>query len=151
MADNSRLRAILLLAAVFVAGGIVGAALARTFPSRPAPESRRGFSGSVSSTPENERIPTPLENLGLTDDEKTRLRAIAKRWRPRASESIDEVRRRVAELENGMFAEMLCELPEEKRDRYLVELQQSGMEQSVVDKRFALVRQNRCKEVSGAP
>lgn len=150
MGDNSRLRAVLLLAAVFVAGGVVGAAIARAFPSRPALESRHGVSGSVSTTPENERIPTPLENLGLTDDEKTRLRAIAKRWRPRASESIDEVRRRVADLENGMFAEMLCELPQQKRDRYLAQLQESGMDQATIEKRFTLVRQNRCGEVSSA-
>jgi hypothetical protein len=148
MLDNSRMRAILLLVGVFVAGGVVGAAIARAFPSRPPLELRRR---TVSTTPENERIPTPLEDLGLTENEKTHLRAIAKRWRPRASESIEEVRQRVADLENGMFAEMLCELPQDKRDRYLAQLQANDMDQTIIDKRFALVRANRCGEVSGEP
>ncbi len=68
---------------------------------------------------ESERIPLPLEMLGLTSDERARLHAIARRWRPRSANEFEDVRRRVADIENGMFAEMLCALTPEQRDRYL--------------------------------
>src|SRR5262249_48112544 len=97
--------------------------------------------------PESERIPLPLELLGLTGDERTRLHAIARRWRPRADSEFNEVRRRVSEMENGMFAEMLCALTPEQRDKYLKLVEGQHYDTTTVNKRFAIVRANRCSEV----
>ena len=147
MGADNRVRAIALLVVTFVAGAITGAAVwPRVEPRQP--EQRRGFVGRIE--PESERIPLPLETLGLTSDERTRLHAIAGRWRPRAANEFEEVRRHVSDMENGMFAEMLCALTPEQRDRYLQLTQTQHYDTAVVNKRFALVRANRCAEVSDA-
>jgi hypothetical protein len=140
MGADTRARAIVLLIATFAAGAIAGAAVwPRVAPGR---TERR-----VSREPESERIPLPLELLGLTSDERTRLHAIARRWRPRADSEFNEVRRRVSDMENGMFAEMLCALTPEQRDKYLNLLQGQHFDTTIVNKRFAIVRANRCTEV----
>lgn len=143
MLDSSRTRALLILVAVFVAGGVVGAAVMRSFPIAPAPESRRNVRGTV----EADRIPLPLEQLGLSEEETNRLHAIARRWRPRANGAVDDMRHAVSDLENGMFAEMLCALTQDQRDRYLAQLSANQFSEDIINKRFALVRANRCGEV----
>ena len=139
MFGNSRTRAVLLLLVTFIAGGVAGAAIARVAP---AVAERRG-GGEM----DNERIPTPLISLGLSDDETARLHAVARRWRPKAGEELRKMRRQVSELENGMFAEMLCVLSPNKRDAYLRQLESNGYARELIEKRFALVRANRCGEV----
>jgi hypothetical protein len=91
-----------------------------------------------------DQIPTPLIQLGLTPDQETRLHDIARRWRPRAATQLSEVRERVSELENGMFADMLCVITPPQQDRYLALLQESHAPQSLIDKRFANVRAKTC-------
>src|SRR5438477_11070192 len=103
MLGNSRTRALLLLLATFTAGGVAGAAIARSWPGRAEVK-------QSASEQDDARIPTPLTWLGLSDSETVKLRAVARRWRPKASAELREMRRQVAELENGMFAEMLCVL-----------------------------------------
>jgi hypothetical protein len=139
MFGNSRTRAVLLVLVTFIAGGLVGAAIARSFPAIV----ERRLPGDVDA----ERIPTPLVQLGLSDDETARLHAVARRWRPKASEELRKMRRQVSELENGMFAEMLCVLTPAKREEYLHQLQNKGYPRELIEKRFALVRENRCGEV----
>jgi hypothetical protein len=143
MGADTRARAVALLIATFVAGAIAGAAI------WPRVEPRRG-EVRASREAESERIPMPLEMLGLTSDERTRLHGIARRWRPRSANEFDEVRRRVADMENGMFAEMLCALTPEQRDRYLKMLQGQQYDTTIVNKRFSIVRANRCAEVTDA-
>ena len=140
MVDSSRARAALLLAVTFVVGGLAGAALDRVMVRR---EPRREPRVAVDA----DRIPVPLEVLGLTSDEEARLHAIARRWRPRASNELDSVRHRVSDMENGMFAEMLCVIRPELRDRYLQSLRANRFSQEIIDKRFALVRANQCGTV----
>lgn len=140
MLDSSRARAAILLVVTFLVGGIAGVAVDRTMLRG---EPRRGTAIGVDA----DRIPVPLEMLGLTDTETTRLRAIARRWRPRANTELDSVRHRVSEMENGMFAEMLCAIRPELRDRYLQQLRTSNFPQELIDKRFALVRANQCASV----
>jgi hypothetical protein len=145
MGADNRARAVVLLLATFVAGVITGAALwPRLEPSR----AEMRVAGSGRGEVESERIPVPLEMLGLTGDERTRLHAIARRWRPRAANEFEEVRRHVSDMENGMFAEMLCALTPDQRDRYLKLTQSQHYDTTIVNKRFALVRANRCAEVS---
>lgn len=147
MGADNRARAVALLLATFVAGAITGAAF------WPRLEPRRGemrVAGAGRGEVESERIPVPLEMLGLTGDERARLHAIARRWRPRAANEFEEVRRHVSDMENGMFAEMLCALTPDQRDRYLKLTQSQHFDTTIVNKRFALVRANRCAEVSDA-
>lgn len=139
MFGNSRARAALLLVVTFLAGGVLGAAVSRALPAF----LERRNSGEL----ENDRIPTPLVMLGLSDNETARLHVIARRWRPKASNELREMRRQVSELENGMFAEMLCVLTPAKRDEYLHQLQNNGFPAELIEKRFTLVRANRCGEV----
>lgn len=143
MSANTRARAIFLLIATFAAGVITGAA------AWPRVEGRRaGWRAGLE--PESERIPVPLELLGLTDGERTRLHAIARRWRPRADSEFNEVRHRVSEMENGMFAEMLCALTPEQQQKYLEMTQTEHYDTATVNKRFAIVRANRCGGVPGS-
>ena len=139
MLGNTRGRALLLIVVTFVAGALVGAAATRSFPSMLEHRDTREM--------EEDRIPTPLVQLGLSDGETERLRAIARRWRPRASAELREMRRQVSELENGMFAEMLCAIAPAKREAYLQQLEKNGFPRELIEKRFALVRANRCGEV----
>lgn len=140
MLDSSRARAALLLVVTFLVGGLAGAAVDRVLPRV---EPRRGEHAGVDAG----LIPVPLEVLGLTTDEQVRLHAIARRWRPRANAELDSVRHRVSEMENGMFAEMLCVLRPEVRERYLRSLHANNFPQELIDKRFALVRANQCGTV----
>ena len=140
MLDSSRARAALLLVVTFIVGALAGVAADRTILRvGPRREQRIGVSDN--------QIPVPLEMLGLTSDERTRLEAISHRWRPRANTELDSVRHRVSEMENGMFAEMLCVLRPELRDRYLQQLKANKFPQELIDKRFALVRANQCGTV----
>ena len=142
MLDSSRARALLLLIVTFIVGGLAGIAIDRTLiRAEPRRESR------VGSGVDADRIPLPLEVLGLTSQEQSRLHAIARRWRPRSSAEFDSVRSRVSEMENGMFAEMLCVIRPELRDRYLQSLRANKFSEDVIDKRFALVRANQCGTV----
>lgn len=138
-----RTRGVVVLAAVFVAGALAGAVIDRTVSRRehrePSKQERHSNGG-----PEVDQIPTPLVNLGLTPDEQTRLHAIARQWRPRAARELEEVRAHTADLENGMFADMLCVLTPAQRDRYMDWLHNAQMPPDVVDKRFAVVRANKC-------
>src|ERR1041384_111740 len=152
MGVDTRARAIVLLIVTFVAGAIAGAA------AWPYVEPRRMI--RVGREVEAERIPAPLVGLGLSSDEEARLhtiprpwrgraraRPVARHWRPRADSEFREVRRHVSDMENGMFAEMLCVLSPEKRERYLKLTQDEHYDPTVVEKRFALVRANKCGEV----
>lgn len=143
MSASTRARAILLLIATFAAGAIAGAAVWPRLEVRR--EERR-----ATREPESDRIPVPLELLGLTSDERTRLHAIARRWRPRADSEWTEVRRHVSEMENGMFAEMLCALTPDQQRQYLALTQTQHYDSATVNKRFAIVRANRCGEVLGS-
>ena len=100
MGVDTRARAVALLIATFAAGAITGAAI------WPRIEPRRA-EVLASREAESSEFRCPLEMLGLTSDERARLHVIARRWRPRSANEFEEVRRRVADMENGMFAEML--------------------------------------------
>ena len=52
-------------------------------------------------------------------------------------------------MENGMFAEMLCVLAPDQRDRYLAELRGRHYDEQIIARRFALVRSNRCGTSGG--
>jgi hypothetical protein len=148
--SSNRIRALALLIVTFAAGGVGGVTADRVWlhtrgekrvevrpPRRPA-----GAEGV-----ESDRIPYPLEVLQLTPQEEARLHEIARRWRPQAARAMEGIRANISELENNMFAEMLCVISRDKQERYLAQLQENGGDRVLIDKRFALVRSNRCGEV----
>lgn len=148
--SSNRLRGLALLVLVFGVGGVAGVAADRAWlrtHATPIVEDRRAGRRPGNDQIDSDRIPIPLEALALSPDEERRLHEIARRWRPQAARTIEGIRANVAELENNMFAEMLCVLPKEKQDRYLAQLQEGGGDRLLIDKRFALVRSNRCEEV----
>jgi len=152
---SNRARALGLLLITFTAGGIAGAAVDRAWmrgESTPVGFTVRRETprreGAGRSEVEADRIPIPLEVLQLTPDETARLHEIARRWRPQASRAMDSIRANISELENGMFAEMLCVLPKEKQERYLAQLQENGAPNQMIEKRFRLVRSNQCESIA---
>jgi hypothetical protein len=146
--SSDRFRALALLLVAFLCGGAVGVAADRAFwhprGNVPAGWERRERSVRPSGQAEVEQIPTPLERLDLTPAEEQRLHAIARRWRPQAAEAIARIRPIVSDLENDMFAEMLCVISKDKQDRYYRELRDAGADSAMIAKRFRLVRTNQC-------
>jgi hypothetical protein len=149
MINPTKLRGLALLAVTFVAGGTGGVALDRTWlrPAAPARSEGRTEPRRAAQEPESDRIPFPLEQLRLSSEEEAKLHAIARRWRPQAAQAMEGIRANISELENNMFAEMLCVISKEKQNRYLAQLEENGANRILIDKRFALVRSNQCEEI----
>jgi hypothetical protein len=143
--SSNRLRALALLTLVFGVGGVAGVAIDRTWLRPGILEAPRGGwrrAGADRSTAvAADQIPLPLEALQLDADEERR------RWRPQAAQAMEGMRSSISELENNMFAEMLCALPKDKQDRYLAQLQENGADAIMIEKRFRRVRSNQCEEV----
>jgi hypothetical protein len=151
---SSTVRGLALLVLAFGVGGVSGVAVDRTW-LRPRVEvaagggyeAKRPPGGRRPETIDADQIPTPLEGLQLSPQEEEQLHAIARRWRPQAARAVEGIRANISELENNMFAEMLCVLSKEKQDRYLAQLQENGANRVLIDKRFALVRSNKCEDI----
>lgn len=142
---SGRLRAFVVLSVVFLAGALAGAVIGRAALRG----ERKGWVAvneprRTGKGPDVDQIPTPLLGLGLTADQESQLHAIARQWRPLAAREVESVRVHSGELENGMFADMLCVLTQTQRDRYLTLLQNAKMPSGTIDKRFAVVRANKC-------
>lgn len=153
LAASSRMRALAVLVVTFSVGGLSGVTIDRAWfrPTvEPRPEPRTEPRRAERRAPEPidaDQIPFPLERLQPTPDEERQLHAIARRWRPQAALAIQTIRTNIADLENNMFAEMLCVLSKDKQDRYLAQLEENGGDPVLIDKRFALVRSNQCGQV----
>jgi hypothetical protein len=148
---STRLRGLVLLGLTFAVGGVAGAAADRAWVrSRPEPRQLETRVAGLRTGPEaieSDRIPYPLEKLDLSPQETAQLHEIARRWRPQAAQAMENIRANVSDLENNMFAEMLCVISREKQERYLAQLQENNANRILIDKRFSLVRSNRCGEV----
>jgi len=150
---SSRLRAVAVLVVTFSVGGLSGVTIDRAWfrPSvEPRSEPRTEPRRAERRTPEAvdaDQIPLPLERLQPTADEERQLHEIARRWRPQAALAIENIRANISDLENNMFAEMLCVLSKDKQERYLAQLEENGDNRVLIDKRFALVRSNQCGQV----
>ena len=150
---SSRLRAIAVLVVTFSVGGLSGVTIDRAW-FRPAVEPRseprtepRRAERRVPEPIDADQIPLPLERLQPTADEERQLHEIARRWRPQAALAIENIRANISDLENNMFAEMLCVLSKDKQERYLAQLEEGGDNRVLIDRRFALVRSNQCGQV----
>ena|SRR5690348_12945590 len=143
MPADVRVRAGALLVVVLGVGILIGVAADRRFGRRGAGPERREARAAADSA-NVDRIPTPLEQLGLADSETVRLRTIARRWRSQTLVALGDFRKQVNDIENGMFAEMLCVLPKAKQDRYVTQLQTQHYDERVIARRTELIRSNSC-------
>lgn len=143
---SSNVRAIIVLVLVFAIGGVTGAAFERRFGTPAVVEGPRRRETARDHSVEVEQIPFPLQALGLSDDETRQLHAIARRWRPRAGWLVQGLRDSVSNLENDMFAEMLCVLSPDQRERYRTQLLEQSRDTTLVNRRFRLVRANACTD-----
>ena len=154
---SDRLLALSVLLFAFIAGGAAGVAADRAWLRTHATgwvigdrRERRASKDAV----EAETIPTPLEQLDLSPDQQRRLHTIAGRWRPQAARAVAAIRPVVAELENKMFADMLCVLSKDQQDKYMASLRLQEADSAMIDERFYLVRTKQCpaeSAVEGAP
>jgi hypothetical protein len=136
-----RIRALSLLLIAFVAGGAAGVAGDRAWAN-----ARVRSEQSRLPTPghEAEFIPQPIEALGLSSNQEQQVRAISSRWRPKAAQVVAPLRTAVADLENGMFAEMMCVMTPNQRAKYLEELRGFHADPVVIAMRFRLVDAKQC-------
>ena len=144
---SDRLLALSVLLVAFIAGGAAGVAADRAWLRTHEMawligdrRERRAPRDAI----EAETIPTPLEQLDLSPDQQRRLHTIAGRWRPQAARAVAAIRPVVEELENKMFADMLCVLSTDQQDKYLVTLRRQGADSAKIDERFYLVRTKQC-------
>ena len=140
---SDRARALSLLVVAFIVGGAAGVAGDRAWAS-----ARAHSEPPRLPTPghEAEFIPQPIEALGLSTDQERQVRAISGRWRPKAAQVVAPLRTAVADLENDMFAEMMCVMTPGQRAKYLEELRGFHADSSVIAKRFHLVNAKQCPE-----
>ena len=138
---SDRLRALSLLLVAFIVGGAAGVAGDRAWAGARA---RSEQSRLPSPGREAEFVPQPIEALGLSSDQKRQVRAISARWRPKAAQVVAPLRTAVADLENDMFAEMMCVMTADQRAKYLDELRGFHADSSVIAKRFHLVDASQC-------
>jgi hypothetical protein len=91
-----------------------------------------------------EFIPQPIEALGLSSDQEQQVRAISSRWRPKAAQAVVPLRTAVADLENGVFAEMMCVMTPDQRAKCLEELRGFHAHSVLIARRFRFVDAKQC-------
>ncbi|MGE5092668.1 MAG: hypothetical protein ACM3OH_10935, partial [Bacillota bacterium] len=93
--DGARMRAVIALGTVFVAGGLAGGAIHAAWQRRAARETE------IRQPPGRRygaQIPGMLLNLGLDDAQRARVEGIVRRLQPAADTIMAEVRPRVRAL-----------------------------------------------------
>src|SRR5882672_9909524 len=152
-------RGALLLAVVFAAGGVAGAAVDRAWVRTHMVNVAEGWTRSrglreprVPGDSIQERlrgvgVPDQFLRLHLTSAQANQLAEIARRRRPR-SDSINAVVRTlqptVQHLETEMMQEMLCALTPPQQEEWLASMQANGWNPEVVAERYRLVRTHTC-------
>lgn len=143
---SDRVRALSLLLVAFIIGGAAGVAGDHAWASAHARSDQLRL---PSPGHEAEFIPQPIEALGLSSDQEREVRAISARWRPKAAQVVAPLRTAVADLENDMFAEMMCVMTPGQRAQYLDELRGFHADSVVIAKRFHLVDAKQCPGTAG--
>jgi hypothetical protein len=137
----SRLRArgLALLAAVFLAGALAGAAISRYGLRQVGGDpALRGGKHDVAEIPER------LRRLGLTPDQEQRIRAVYARWQPRADSIMRGVLPQVREIEHGMFQEMICVLTPAQDTAYLAWRTKLGLNEAEGREQLSRVTAGTC-------
>jgi len=100
-------KAVMLLLAVFIAGGLVGGAVAQWEPWEHAP--RRDANGMVAHL---------TEELGLTPAQADSITAILDRWRPEMDSAWAEVRPRIETVRAKIRSDIAAQLTSEQQAKY---------------------------------
>ena len=152
-----RRRGLLLLLAMFVAGGLAGAAIDRAYVVRRRDAEANSWMGRVAARRELERrnpsdreveIPFALSRLNLTQDQEEQIRRIVIRIRPRTDSLWNAVRPRAQALESQMFQESLCVLTPGQIDHYKDNQRADNFPPAVTAERLRLVATGSCPKSS---
>jgi hypothetical protein len=165
-----RKQGLVLLGVVFVAGGLAGGAIDRVYVTRyqesvvawrareEAEDYRewalRGHREREDNKAEAERhageasegveIPLQVEWLGLTNEQRVRIRAIIAHARPRADSIMHLVRPRVRELELSMYQEIMCVLSPPQRAEWVSWREREGSSSAETQAWLARAYANEC-------
>ena len=142
--DGARMRAVVALGTVFVAGGLAGGAIHAAWQ-------RRAVRGTEMRQPPGRRyeaqIPEMLLNLGLDDAQRARVEGIVRRLQPAADTIMAEVRPRVRALDLAARHQVLCVLTPAQRDRLARERAERHLATRETEAWMTLVREGRCGQV----
>jgi len=141
---GTRVRALLTLAAVFLAGGLAGGAMHAAWQRRAVRE------GEMRRRPGQRyeaQIPEMLLNLGLDDAQRARVQGILRRVQPAADTIMAQVGPRVRALDLTARQQVLCVLTPAQRDRLVRERAERHLATRETEAWMALVREGRCAEV----
>lgn len=149
-----RRRGFLLLAAMFVAGGLAGAAVDQYVVRQHSLEAGvRGETARLAARRDLERrnvsdreveIPFALSRLNLTQEQEEQIRRIVIRIRPRTDSLWNAVRPRAQALESQMFQESLCVLTPDQIDRYKHYQRAENFPAAITTERLRLVSTGGC-------
>ena len=151
-----RRRGFLLLAAMFAAGALAGAAVDRAYVVRRGANAN-GLIASLAARRERERrtlsdrqveIPFALAQLSLTPAQEEQIRRIVIRIRPRTDSLWNAVRPRAQALESQMFQESLCVLTPDQIDRYKDFQRAENFPPEITTERLRLVTTGSCPKGS---
>jgi len=141
---GTRVRALLTLAVVFLAGGLAGGAMHAAWQRRAVRE------GEMRRRPGQRyeaQIPEMLLNLGLDDAQRARVEGILRRVQPAADTIMAQVGPRVRALDLTARQQVLCVLTPAQRDRLVRERAERHLATRETEAWMTLVREGRCAEV----
>lgn len=142
--DGARMRAVVALVTVFVAGALAGGAIHAAWQRRAAREMElRQRPGRRYEA----QIPEMLLHLGLDDAQRARVEGIVRRLQPVADTIMSEVGPRVRALDLAARQQVLCVLTPAQRDRLARERAERHLATRETEAWMTLVRQGRCGEV----
>ncbi|HKW49314.1 MAG TPA: hypothetical protein VJN70_17805 [Gemmatimonadaceae bacterium] len=153
----SRRRGVLLLLAMFVAGGLAGAAIDRAYSVRHRSTQANNEAAQLAARRETERrtlsgrqveIPFALARLDLTPQQEEQIRRIVLRIRPRTDSLWNAVRPRAQALESQVFQESLCVLTPQQIDHYKDYQRAADFPPAITTERLRLVTTGTCPSVS---
>lgn len=155
---SGRSRGLLVLLAVFIAGGAGGIAVDRYALLRQSGSivGRDGWrierKGEASATPEIRRamatgIPIHMLRLDLTPQQQGQLTEIARRRRPQADSVIRALQPLARNMETQMMQEMLCALTPPQQAHWLAYMDTAKFDTAVVAERYRPVRAHTCADV----
>lgn len=156
MPHSSRGRVAAVLGLTFVAGTFAGVAGTRAFDARdtrePEPAAARVGAqreDSGGAPVEGAGIPRQIVQLGLSADERERIRAVVARRQPTADSIMESVTPRVRKLELTMRQEMMCVLTPAQRSQWMDWRRRQGLSLSEGEDWLALVSANTCPVANG--
>ena len=147
---GARIRAVVALVTVFVAGALAGSAGHAAWQRRIASQQRVARAAEMRRSVGRRyeaQIPEMLLSLGLDDAQRARVHGIVRRLQPMADTIMSEVGPRVRALDLTARQQVLCVLTPAQRDRLARERAERHLATREMDAWMTLVREGRCGEV----